>query len=60
LNGDTLQLAPQRVQIVHPVLSGSEYAAKLRAPDPGLASTNPWATEKVRWTACKINARLRW
>jgi hypothetical protein len=60
LNGDSLQLCPARVQIVHPVLPGSAYTAKMLALQQDAASAESWMTEKLRWTAIKINARLRW
>ena len=61
LNGDCIQLPPAAVQVVHPVLSGREYAAKMLAlRQRSSAAPDPWTKQKLRWTAHKLNVISRW
>lgn len=60
MNGDLLQLSPAAVHVVHPVLSGSEYAAKLRALKQRSAARESWVTQNLRWAARKLNVLSRW
>jgi hypothetical protein len=60
MNGDGLQLSPATVHVVHPVLSGSEHAAKLRALKQRSAARESWITQNLRWAARKMNVLSRW
>jgi len=59
LDGDHFEPALQSVQMIHPILFGEEYIAKvslLEKPAPA----EPWLTVKLRKAAYEANCRLRW
>lgn len=60
LNGDCLQLPAADVHVVHPVLSGGEYAAKIQTLQQRSATPASWGRQRLRWTAQKLNVMSRW
>lgn len=59
LQGERLRIETEGPRLVHPVLFGAAYAAKLQRlgqAEPSLS----WSERQRRWLAAKLNARSRW
>jgi hypothetical protein len=59
IDGDNFQVMDRNVQMVHPILFGATYAARLarnRPPEPRVA----WLTRQLQNAAIKLNAASRW
>ncbi|HEV2703842.1 MAG TPA: hypothetical protein VGV09_19610 [Steroidobacteraceae bacterium] len=60
MNADSLKPGPAVVQIFHPILPASQYAAKILTLQQRSLASDSWTTERLRWTAHKLNAISRW